>query len=332
MMEMNRREFLSCATSAAALVAVGGCRTCVAEQDAELAVLLSDIHISGRKMGESDVEEWMCQTYQHEKLRVVVDEILAMRPRPAKCICFGDLAHDRGCDADYEVSYAILRPLEDAGIEIVHGLGNHDHREPFLRKYSEYAKRTPVPGRAVSIVEFPSCDFVMMDTLQEHLEPEWNGWNAVDGTLDEAQRAWLLRELPKRARPFFLASHHPVQELWIRPKSEADKKGLRLDKFLVRECPRCAGYIHGHNHSWKTDWVMDDWGKPDMLRTLCLPSTGDWGDIGWTSFRMSEHAAVASLHLREFYFPQPGKAGEKRPWEWDEIVAEKTGSVCTFKY
>ena len=49
---------------------------------------------------------------------------------------------------------------------------------------------------------------------------------------------------------------------------------------------------------------------------------------------MRTHADRAELSLVEmdFFFPRPLAEGEKRPREWDEILAENRGGVCTFTY
>ena len=63
------------------------------------------------------------------------------------------------------------------------------------------------------------------------------------------------------------------------------------------------------------------------------PSTGWWGTIGFAEFRTFADRAELSLAAgNDFFFPNPLKAGERRPPEWDDIVAEETGSKTVFRY
>lgn len=268
--------------------------------DPKRIVFLSDTHCNPK--GNS---------YQRQHFQAVVAEILKMTPLPARVVIFGDFAYLNGGREDYAAASQTVKPLTDAGIKLTIGMGNHDRRDPFLEFYPGYAKTSPVPGRIVSVVETQHLDLIMLDSLQH--EPSGKG--IVGGAIDPEQRKWLALTLKEYKKPVFICAHHEIKE-------------LKLDKLLVNT-PQVAGFIHGHHHRWRKGWVASSWSSPKTLRTLCLPSTGHWGDIGYTLFRTRPDRAVAELRQSDFYFPHP-LPQEKRPAEWDVHVEENRGQTCTF--
>jgi len=310
-MNISRRSFLQF-SSAAALTAVGGCRSfftgAASDYDPNLTVFFSDVHVRG---GES---------YQLDRFRPFVAEVLKMTPLPKNVVIFGDLAFLHGHKADYETSAPYLKQLEDAGISVTIGMGNHDRRSTFFEVHPEYLNRIKVPGRVVSVADLGHADLLMIDSLAGSDDRGAQDMGPVPGVLDKAQQEWLLAELPKWKRPVFVCAHHPLKEL------NAGNKPLK--DLLVRS--PVAGYIHGHNHRWYTGWAPHKWGSRAILRSLCLPSTGHWGDIGFTVFRTSPGSAVATLDEREFFFPKPLEKGEARPEVWDAILEENRGASCKF--
>ena len=147
------------AIAEAKAVAKGGKR----KIDPATAVLLSDIHICG-ELVDSKSKHY---PYNPTCLKLRIAEILSMRPLPANVLVFGDVAWDYGLVADYRYAAELLRPLEDAGIKVTLGLGNHDRRTAFFKVFPQYAQNTPVEGRAVSVVALPDVDVIMLDSLAE---------------------------------------------------------------------------------------------------------------------------------------------------------------------
>ena len=96
-----------------------------------------------------------------------VAEILKLDPLPSRAVVFGDLAWLWGNKMDYQCSAPYLKMLEDAGIPVTVGMGNHDRRSTFLEVHPRYAKTTKIPGRIVSVVDAGAVDFLMLET------PEW---------------------------------------------------------------------------------------------------------------------------------------------------------------
>ena len=235
---------------------------------------------------------------------------------------FGDLAWLFGRKEDYLQSLPYLKQLEDAGIPVTIGMGNHDRRSTFLEVHPSYLERTKVPGRIVTVCDAGAVDFLMLDGLQGTDDRGLRDMGPGFGKLDKDQQDWLLAELPKRKKPFFVCSHFPVQELTA--------GGKPLARALVT-APNVIGYIHGHDHRWYKRYMRNGWRKGEIVkRTLCLPSTGHWGDIGYVLLRTCGNRAVASLVQKEFFFPSPSEPGAPANALWDVIVAENKGQTCTF--
>lgn len=310
MTDISRRSFLLGAT---ATFAVGnGCVTMQKTVDDNLTVFLADLHVRNAK------------SYQYRFFAGMVEDILAMNPRPKRAVVFGDLAYLCGLKSEYETSRRLLDRLLDAGMELTIGMGNHDRRSAFLDVWPEYRTRTLVPGKIVTSTNLGAVDLLMLDGLQGSDERAADDMGPVNGKLDAGQQEWLYDYLAKLKRPTVLASHFPISDMC--------GTGRRLVSRL-RDYPGVVGYIYGHKHRWDPHWVQYGWGMNKFLRYLCLPSTGHWGDIGYVTFRTSEHKAEARFVQKDFFFCAPVASGTSRPQAWDDILEERGRSpVCTFRY
>ncbi len=262
-------------------------------------VFLSDLHVCRGGVTEA-------------KLRARVARILEIRPD--KVIVLGDLAYRTGRVEDYECVHELLAPIVNAGIDLHLCLGNHDRREEFSEIFPEYMSASSVPGRLAGIVSGRFADIILLDSLKQGAD---NSTWIAEGELDGPQLEWLKSTIEHYDRPFFVAAHHPLADLGI--------------GRLLANNPLCAGYIHGHNHKWQTDWIEQNWKGPRILRTLCLPTTGSWGDNGYTVISFHSDGAQASLFQDDFYFPKP-LSGQERPAVWDRIVEDHRGMKCSFVY
>ena len=312
---MNRREFLKGTACMGAAALAGGCMTDGVSSggtDENLSVFISDLHIGGANPALG---------YTHGRLNRVVDEILAMRPRPKRVVCFGDIALTYGLAADYAASKPILRRIVDAGIDLHLTLGNHDRRAEFFRAWPEYLACPLVEGRCTRVVDLGGCDLVILDTLKGADDRAENDMGPVEGTIDAAQLAWFEAFVAAAKRPFFVGSHQ-FRDLYIdgeKPISRAAKSAF------------FAGWIYGHDHSWCPDVSVASWEENLIAPTLALPSTGLWGDIGYVLFRTEPDGAVAELRQNDFYFQTPS-AHEVRPRYWDVRVRENRGRTVRFVF
>lgn len=293
-MKVNRRVFLKGVVASAALPLFAGQDS---EFDENLLALLADTHIPGAAQPD----------YQRAGLVTTVAEILTLRPLPRHVLILGDFAYLDGNKEDYAAAAKLIAPLTGAGIRVRIAMGNHDRRAPFLERFPEYAQSTQVPGRVVSTVQTPHADFILLDSLHE---------GQVEGRLDDAQKEWMDATLAKYRKPVFVMAHHFWRE-------------LEIAKTLTAY-PRTAGFLYGHNHRWRRDWLRRNWSDSYILRALGLPSTGHWGDIGYVLMRVQPGRAVAELRQRDFFFPKPSENAREAPPEWAVIVEENKGQKCTF--
>lgn len=311
---IKRREFLGriCALGS---VALPGCRLFTgadADYDDRLSVFLSDLHLRA-------------DSYQERLFAGIVAEVLRLDPLPRRAVVFGDIAYQSGEPVDYRASAPYFKQLNDAGIDVIFGMGNHDRRSGFWEVHPECRERNLLPGKVVMSISGPDADIVMLDGLQGADDRPALDMGPVPGAFDAKMCDWVRAHLPKWKRPVFVASHYPIEELFADPS-----KREPLGKFLIDNCPNVRGYIHGHSHRWQDGWAQSDWRTKKVLRTLCLPSTGHWGDIGYALFRTTPTAARVELIEKDFFFPAPIEQDGARPSEWDRIVNDHRGAVITF--
>ena len=308
-MKFGRREFLGALVAASA---VSGCATSGGRSgDGSVNVFLSDLHIEGAQ-----------PKYKYSKVRLekTIDEILAMSPRPHNVVCFGDIACSYGLEGDYIEAKRILSRLEDAGISVHFVMGNHDRRGMFFKYWPECEKRSLVPGRCVSIVDLGSADLVLLDALKGADDRPLDDMGPGDGTLDPVQLKWFEDFVAGAKRPFFVGSHQ-FHDLYI--ENFSPFKCAAKSRFF-------AGWIYGHSHKWKPDFHADSWSDDAVVRpSLCLPSSGFWGDIGYVVFRTYADGAEAELKAQDFYFPTPR---ERRPEFWDVHIDDQRGSRIRFPF
>ena len=306
---MNRRQFIGLTSSA--LTANYISRADTGAFDDNLAVFISDPHVNA----DPTISRYM---YPREWLVKTVSEILALRPRPRHVFCFGDLVFDHGMEGDYQEARKILTPLTDAGIKMVHAMGNHDRRLNFAKHFPEAAAQTVVPGRFVTVTHLPHCDFIMLDSLKGDNDGKVRG--PVEGELNQAEANWLKANLPTWKRPVFLGAHHSIRELHVGKTS--------LIEFLGA-CPNFAGWIHGHDHRWLPNWTTAWNTKRRTLRLLTLPSNGLWGDIGYVLFKMDAKSAVATLVPKDFWNPVPGRPSAA---VCNSMLSSRANQSCVFAF
>lgn len=265
-------------------VAVGA-RAAEVPLDESLVALCADTHVNGDEKSPQ----------QREGLKRTVSDILAMNPRPANVLFLGDLAYDHGVTNDYRLFRKLVVPLEKAGVRWNACLGNHDRRAAFLCVFPKRGEGPPtVSDRAVSVVQTPLAEFVLLDSCLE---------GPVHGAIDEAQCAWLQQTLERATKPVFVCAHHPIKETGV--------AGLMTSNAF------CKAYLYGHKH----EWIQQ---RQEGVETLCLPSTGHWGDIGFVVLKLGDEA-VFTLRQRDFNLPNPVATPEDLRPEWRDRVTKNNG-------
>ena len=288
-----------------------------AEVDPHTFVVISDVHVplpwSEQKYRTGMEYPWIIPT-----IRRHVGEILGLRPRPCAVICLGDVSIAFSEDREYEIAAELLRPLEDAGIRIVMGVGNHDLRAPFRTFFPRWIGESPVPDRIMSVTHLADCDFVMLDSL---VEPARRGsYPACTGFgLGGEQKKWLADFLAKADRPVLVGAHH---------KADA----LKIDGTIAR-APMAFGYFHGHHHQWLSNYLNNGY-RPKFcphVRSLGVPSFGIDRDIGYAVVRTSPTAAEAEFVENDYYFPVKPETDARSPLARD-IIRDNSGRRVRFPF
>ena len=274
----DRRGFLRLGMAAAACLAASGrlFAKSAADFDDNLIVFLADVHAGA---GEK------CKVAR-KTFAATVAEILGMDPLPRNVIVFGDVAYKYGAGEDYDSSRPLFRKLEDAGIAVTIGMGNHDRRSEYAKRWPEAAAKSLVPGRYVPLVETPNVGFLMLDTLQGADDRPATDTGPQGGALSKDEQSFLKGFLSGRSKPVVVCAHHPCGDLWC--------CGERLDALLCSS-PAFAGYIHGHFHRW----VLE------KEREVCLPSASAWGDVGYAVCRCRSDRAEMECGLKGYMIPSP---------------------------
>ena len=214
-----------------------------------------------------------------------MQEISQLSPKPACAIVVGDLAWKTGTPAEYAAFGTELQPLHKAGVPVHLALGNHDLRETFLTAFQADApKQRPVDGKHVLVVELPSIDLIILDSLDA---PE-----SIPGECGVMQLKWLAEVLGRNSsKPAIAFIHHNPQ--WPGPKEKLI--GLK-DTTGLWEClklhSRLKAIVFGHLHSWRLE-------KKDDIHLINLPAVGfpfdPKGVSGWVDLKLSDRGATVTV-------------------------------------
>ena len=310
---MKRRQFIGTLAAAGILGAVEkieatpvyktleGISGMKAGLDENLIAFMTDIHLNPGG-------------YQHERIKKVIADMLSADRRPAQLIILGDLACQSGSLEEYQALKEVIKPVEDAGIKITMTMGNHDWRPNFSEVFPDYAAKSKLSDRLVFVVETPATDIIVLDSL---IQPENFGRPIMNGEISDGERSWLdtyLTEHPDK--PVLISAHHPLQD-------------TKLNDVLSKHA--CVkGYIYGHDHRWRRDFLMGRGPSGAIKQTLCLPSTGQWGDLGWAMMEITGKQATVTLHQDDFFFPAPAKTPESAPAQWKLMVEQHKHACCIF--
>ena len=230
--------------------------------------------------------------WQRDGLAARIATVLMMDPLPGCVLILGDMAYEHGDVADYELFKAMMEPLDKAGIPWYPMMGNHDDRDAFFSVFPE-RKSALVADRLVTVVKTPRSDFVLLDSLKE---------GKIGGTLDEKQRAWLKSFLSGRKKSTFICAHHSIYDTKL--------------QTLLEKSPCVVGYFHGHLHSWQERRTNKG------LYCISVPSSGQWGDIGYVLLTQNSLRARLVSTIVDYYYPMPKEPPKP---EWLERINRKNG-------
>ena len=227
----NRRQFLF--TLGAGFLTYSTGAFAKDSQQSDIIYLLNDTHIGEKHPENSPVPS---------HLRKVVSELVSLEQKPACVLINGDLALRDGQPGDYRHLAKLIRPLQEAKIDMHLTLGNHDERDVFYSVMQEEQPETPpVKSKHISVVQTPHANFFLLDSLHKTM--------VTQGTLGAEQRSWLAKALDAHAdKPAIIMTHH-------NPRLGGDPNhfpGGLTDSVELWEilAPRkqVKAYIHGHIH------------------------------------------------------------------------------------
>lgn len=295
---LSRRQFIAGSAAAASTLISGGLLRAAngpTAPDAHRFALLSDTHVAG------DRAATMRGVTMAENLARAVADVTASSPRPAAAVVNGDLALGTGQSADYATLIELFEPLRQAGVPVLLGLGNHDHRDRFRAALPAKDRiETPFKARQVYQVESPRADWFVLDSLRET--------NEVAGAVGEGQLRWLADALAARDnKPALVVVHH-------NPDPEDPTRGGLFDTHALLELlaarRRVKALVFGHSHAWSVR-------QEDGLYLINLPPVAyvfkEGMPNGWVDVRLTETGATLELRCID---PAQKQHGERHELTW----------------
>ena len=196
--------------------------------------LLSDTHIAA---DPARSHRGVCMT---ANFNTVARELTALPQRPVGVILTGDCAFSQGEADDYRTLEGLIEPLRQNQMPIHLLVGNHDHRERFIKAFRTDKTAPLVPNRQVSLLQTPSANWYLLDSLEQTA--------ATPGLLGKDQLTWLAKTLDAHPdKPALVLVHH-------NPGLD-NNIGLKdtVDFFeILRPRKQVKAYIYGHTHLWRT--------------------------------------------------------------------------------
>ena len=160
-------------------------------------------------------------------------------------------------------------------------LGNHDHRNNFVKTFKESpGEKQPVKGKHIVVVNKAHARLIMLDSLLYA--------NKVPGLLGKAQRQWLETYLKKcDDTPTLLCFHHTL----------ADGDGDLLDAprlfQLIEPIRKVKALVFGHSHAY-------GFSKFEGIHLINLPAIGynfnDSQPVGWVEAYLRDQGGDFVLH------------------------------------
>lgn len=259
---MLRREFLY-ASPVLALAATARAAGRESSRRALRLAHLTDIHVMPNSPGFHDPSHGMAEAIRHAQ---------GLADRPDLLFFGGDLIMD-GLKLDREKTTAqwdVWSKVvgEELKLPARYALGNHDvwgwavRDRPGLEREKGYGKalaleRLALPDRYYSF-DLNGWHFVVLDSMQ----PDFANKHGYTASLDEAQFAWLCRDLAavRSAVPICILSHIPILSAcvffdndlestgsWVIPGAWTHIDARRL-KDLFRRHPNVKVCLSGHVH------------------------------------------------------------------------------------
>lgn len=196
-----------------------------------------------------------------------VDDIRRHHGDAECCVITGDLA-DRGEDSAYRF---LAEQISRLDMECHLILGNHDHRENYLRCFTQ--AKVDDHGFVQYTVQTPAGVFIVIDTVE---------YNTHGGIYCEQRREWLQATLAKhRHEPVYLFMHHPPFDLNFPCIDIIGLAEQQAFTEIVRPYPNIRHLFFGHAHR---------------------PISGNWLGISFSSLRGTNHQVDLDFNSEKIHY------------------------------
>ncbi|MEM7123988.1 MAG: phosphodiesterase [Pseudomonadota bacterium] len=199
-----------------------------------------------------------------QRFAAFVDSVNAQNADADLCVITGDLA-DLGESAAYE---ALRHHLDRLAVPWRLLIGNHDHRQLFLKAFPE----TPIDdaGFVQDVLSVGEHTLLLLDTNEPGI---------AAGRYCERRCRWLADQLAKSDGPVMIAMHHPPFDVGI---PRLDQIGLQdqtaFANIVLPHAARIRHIFFGHVHR---------------------PVSGSWHGIPFSTLRATAHQTVLHFDKRE---------------------------------
>jgi len=202
-----------------------------------------------------------------ERFSRCLDDIKRNHSDAECCVITGDLA-DQGEDSAYRFLFSQIARL-DMKCHLI--LGNHDHRENFLRCYAD--TKVDDHGFIQYTIQTSAGVFIVIDTLES---------GTPGGIYCDQRRKWLQATLEiNRAEPVFLFMHHPPFDLSFPCIDHIGLSDQQAFAGIVRPYGNIKHLFFGHAHR---------------------PISGNWLGISFSSLRGTNHQVELNFKSERIHY------------------------------
>jgi len=153
------------------------------------------IHLTDLHVGRPDVEDTHLFSDTSATLKIILDLVNTVSPRPSFVVASGDLTN-RGDVESYRQLKALMAAVD---LPVIYALGNHDTRPGFYQGMLDRTTDLDVPYDYDQVID--GVHVIVLDSTIP---------GAIGGNIEPAQFAWLEQVLETHPElPKLIVSHHP---------------------------------------------------------------------------------------------------------------------------
>ena len=153
------------------------------------------IHLTDLHVGRPDVEDTHLFSDTSATLKIILDLVNTVSPRPSFVVASGDLTN-RGDVESYRQLKALMAAVD---LPVIYALGNHDTRPGFYQGMLERTTDLDLPYDYDQVID--GVHVIVLDSTIP---------GAIGGNIEPAQFTWLEQVLDTHPElPKLIVSHHP---------------------------------------------------------------------------------------------------------------------------